>query len=71
MRTVAYAVPWSRKEFEGWSIVGMNHYNFMGARALYVAMVKGDRCIKEEGIDEKALWEKLAAKASSIDSGGG
>ena len=60
-------VPWMAPSFEGWSIVGMNHYFIGGQRRLYVAMTKGDRCIKNEGPDNAALWLTLALAAKAQD----
>jgi hypothetical protein len=56
-------LPWQRQEFDGWAIVGMNHYHKSGGRFLFVAMVKGERCIKIEGVDTPMLWRDLAALA--------
>lgn len=53
--------PWQRREFDGWSIVGMNHYRLHSGRYLFVAMAKDGRCIKVEGPDTALLWADLAA----------
>jgi hypothetical protein len=56
-------LPWQSPDLEDWSIVGMNHYRVSGIRLLFVAMVRGDRCIKAEGVDTLMLWEELMHKA--------
>lgn len=58
--------PWLRAPLDEWSIVGMNHYYIGGEKKLYIAMVKGDRCIKEEGPDGKDVWDRLLKKASDL-----
>ena len=55
------------KPLDEWSIVGMNHYHLSGQVRLFVAMVKGGRCIHEEGSDDKDLWERLRVKAINED----
>lgn len=48
----------------------MNHYVDPIASdepCLYIAMMKGDRCIVEEGPDECYLWNRLAARAEKIE----
>lgn len=57
-------LPWKRAEFDGWSIVGMNHYQLNGGRFLFVATVKDGRCIKAEGADTTSLWDDLARMAT-------
>lgn len=59
--------PWWEATFDGWSIVGMNHYFIGGQRRLYVAMTKGDRCIKSEGVDTPEIWLTLALAAKAMD----
>lgn len=60
--------PWKVGPLSEWTIVGMNHY-FEGkgyahsGRFLYVAMTKGDLCIRAEGADEKAVWIDLCVKS--------
>lgn len=60
-------MPWRTGVLRSWSIVGMNHYNAEGQRRLYVAMAKGERCIKEEGLDVVHLWERLEAAAADYE----
>ncbi len=60
-------VPWKLGGLESWSIVGMNHYHVAGQRFLFVTMVKGDKCIKEEGLDDKYLWFRLMRKAEEAE----
>lgn len=56
-------VPWQHPDLADWSIVGMNHYHITGTRFLFVAMMRGDRCIKAEGADSDGLWEQLRRRA--------
>ena len=56
-------LPWMSGPLSEWSIVGMNHYHISGERCLYVSMVKGRRCITEEGKDDKYLWNRLCHRA--------
>jgi hypothetical protein len=56
--------PWQQGYLKEWSIVGMNHYHVDGERRLFVAMVKDDICIKEEGKDTDLIWRRLEHKAS-------
>lgn len=58
-----YKPPWTIHPLADWAIIGMNHYHVAGQRFLFVAMTKGDVCIKEEGRDDKYLWNRLANKA--------
>jgi len=60
--------PWQQSVLSSWSIVGMNHYFVNGDKRLFVGMVKGDRFIKEEGIDSQYLWNRLCHKAMEIDN---
>lgn len=64
-----YRPPWSMMP-AGWKIVGMNHYTDSSSGTdkpqLYVAMMKGGRCIVEEGPDECYLWNRLAARAKAL-----
>jgi hypothetical protein len=57
------AYPWQQPALADWSIVGMNHFYLGGLRRIYVAMVKGDRCIKAEGPDTAEIWLTLALAA--------
>jgi hypothetical protein len=59
------AYPWQQPALAEWAIVGMNHYFIGGHRRIYVAMVKGDRCIKREGPDTAEIWLSLALDAGS------
>jgi hypothetical protein len=59
------ALPWKSGALADWSIVGMNHYYVDGCRRLFIAMIRGDRCIKAEGPDTVMLWEELEHKARS------
>lgn len=61
---MSFNPPWLQKPLDEWTIVGMNHYFVDGKRKLFVAMVKGDRCIKEEGDDDVYLWNRLWHKAT-------
>ena len=58
--------PWEVGPLAEWSIVGMNHYYVNGEKRLFVAMVKGGHCIKEEGIEDEYLWNRLCHKAWRI-----
>lgn len=60
--------PWSI--LPDWSIVGMNHFEEDGERRLYVAMVKGDHCIREQGPDDEFLWNRLWHKACEVTTDG-
>lgn len=62
-----YTMPWNMKPLDEWSIVGMNHYHVNGERFLFVSMQKGDRCITEEGKDDKYLWNRLWHKAAEAE----
>ena len=64
---MTYRPPWHDNALSGWSIVGMNHYHAGGIRLLFVAMARGDYCIKAEGVDCDDLWAQLRAKARRID----
>lgn len=55
-------LPWEAGQFEGWSIVGMNHYSFQGSRHLYVAMMKDGKCVKAEGPNDLEVFHELARK---------
>lgn len=67
--------PWKRKELKDWSIAAMNNYYRDDRRFLFVVMTKpvygmGSPmfdCIKEEGPDEPALWDRLVAQALKND----
>ena len=56
-------LPWHSPTLEAWSIVGMNHYRQNGLKLLFVAMSRGDVCIKAEGVDTTPLWQELEHKA--------
>lgn len=56
-------MPWQDGPLACWSIVGMNHYNFAGQRHLFVSMERFGKCIKEEGLDDEYLWNRLYHKA--------
>lgn len=60
--------PWMMKPLNEWSIVGMNHYFIDGQKRLFVAMIKDDRCIVEEGPDDQYLWNRLWRKATKDQS---
>lgn len=62
--------PWLQPPLDEWSIVGMNHYHQNGEQYLFVALCKGDRCIKEEGTDDKYLWNRLWHKAQAATKEG-
>ena len=65
-------VPWKQKPLCDWLIVGMHHYHACGEKRLRVAMTRGDRCITEEGADDKYLWNRLWHKAiKSAEVAGG
>lgn len=57
--------PWHDLLLSEWSIVGMNHYHINGERFLFVALCKDGYCIKEEGRDDKYLWNRLWHKANA------
>lgn len=58
--------PWAI--LEDWDIIGMNHYRDPeGCRRLFVAMVKGNHWIKEEGPDDHYLWTRLWHKAQAAE----
>lgn len=61
--------PWARTAFNGWDIVGMNHYRVDNERYLFVAMTKGSRLIRSEGLvtHEAAIWDILESQALLID----
>lgn len=61
--------PWKDKAFTEWSIVGMNHYFLAGQKRLFVAMVKAEHCIVEEGPDDEYLWNRLWHKARKYAEG--
>ncbi len=56
-------MPWHHPDLADWSIVGMNHYHVDGRRFLFVAMTRGGACIRAEGADDGALWERLRKSA--------
>lgn len=71
----AMRLPWFRSALRDWSIVGMNHYivttsMYLGIeeRWLYVAMTKGDNCIRAQHRDELRVWDELEAKATALES---
>ena len=54
-------MPWNTSAFEGWSIVGMNHYGQGTLRYLFVAMTGPEGMyVKAEGPDEDQVFEELA-----------
>lgn len=62
--------PWQEPPLDEWSIVGMNHYHVAGAKHLFVSMAKNGKCITEEGLDDKYLWNRLLLKALEKDDAG-
>lgn len=58
--------PWMMQPLDEFSIVGMNHYHVDGGKRLFVSMTLGDRCITEEGKDDKYLWNRLWHKAVCV-----
>jgi hypothetical protein len=65
----AINAPWARSAFNGWDIVGMNHYHVNNDRYLFIAMTKGSRLIRSEGLVEytDAIWDILESQALLID----
>lgn len=59
-------MPWQQGPLAEWAIVGMNHYHMHGERRMFVSMAKSGRCIKEEGTDDKYLWNRLMHQAWKI-----
>lgn len=57
------SLPWQQNSLSEWAIVGMNHYFLHGQKHLFVAMIKGEKCIKAEGTNEEKVFEELAQKA--------
>ena len=57
--------PWEDSPLDEWAIVGMNHYFIDGERHVFVAMVKGDRCIKAESRDEGTVFRRLKSLAEN------
>ena len=55
-------LPWNTSAFEGWSIIGMNHYHLAPrVRHLFVAMAHpSGMYVKAEGPDEDQVFEELA-----------
>lgn len=60
-------MPWQDGPLVEWSIVDMNHYHIDGERRIFVAMTKDGHCIKEEGADDKYLWNRLIHKAWDME----
>lgn len=60
-------LPWKIGPLNKWSICGMNHYHVNGERFLFVAMTKDGICIKEEGKDDKYLWNRLWHQADKLN----
>jgi len=59
--------PWHMEPLDEWRIVGMNHYTgYNGDYCIYVAMMKGGRCIKAQGEDTDKIWRKLVLKAKDL-----
>lgn len=68
MLTRPLSLPWKETQFEGWTIVGMNHYHANGRRSLFIAMTDEEgHCIKVEGPDDQILWDELAQNAAKFD----
>ena len=59
-------LPWQEAPLKDWAIVGMNHYFLHGEKHIFVAMIKGDTCIKAEGTDETKVFADLKQKALEI-----
>jgi hypothetical protein len=59
--------PWQRPPLDKWNIGSMNHYFIKGERMIYVLMCKGHLCIKEEGKDDRYLWNRLLARAEEME----
>lgn len=59
--------PWKNSLLDQWSICGMNHYHINGKKQLFVSMTKDDKCITEEGDDNKYLWNRLWHKAYKLE----
>lgn len=68
MSAIVTRRPWQLQPLDQWSVVGMNHYYVMGRKQLYVAMMKDDVVIKEEGEDDEYLWNRLWHKAVKYDT---
>lgn len=60
-------MPWKVNELRKWSIVGMNHYYVDGVRHLYVAMMRGNRCIKAEDAIDDFVFRSLYYQAKSLN----
>jgi hypothetical protein len=60
--------PWQYGILNEWSICGMNHYHIKGEKFLFVSMVKGNKCITEEGKDDQYLWNRLWHKAEVLNN---
>ena len=57
---------WRMPPLDEWDIVRMNHYyGDNGEKRLFVAMSKDGKLIKEEGEDDKYLWNRLWHKANT------
>lgn len=57
--------PWEEPPLDGWLIVGMNHYYVNRIKCLFVAMVKGNVCIKAEGPCEELVFINLRRQAKA------
>jgi len=57
--------PWLVSPLNEWDICGMNHFYIKGIKFLFVSMTKDGRCIKEEGCDDKFLWNRLHHKSTA------
>jgi hypothetical protein len=59
---------WKQPPLDQWSIISMHHYYVNGVKHLSVIMMaKGDKYIKEEGLDDEYLWNRLWHKAVEMD----
>lgn len=59
-------LPWTQAPLNDWAIVGMNHYFLGGEKHLFVAMVKGGKCIKAESTNEAEVFAELVKQANEI-----
>lgn len=67
-------LPWHELIEAGWTVAGLNHYQQLGMRHLFVSMTKRDPsrpgiafCIKAEGTDETAIFADLMRQAKRAD----
>ena len=61
-------LPWLQDELKDWAIVGMNHYFLGGEKHLFVAMVKGGKCIKAESTDENEVFKDLVKQVNNLEN---